>query len=368
MSNTRKVCLLTGCLAIVSQIPLLLTLNGSNTLRMLETNEQIMDMMILAERPNSFDAMEESSLSSSSLVKGDHEDTTSNPSVKEQQHPSAKQRLLVHLHIGKNGGTSLDGLLSKIVRRDLNHKYLYNGFRHFDWSYVEKLQQQYENEVEVVTMLQSPVERAYSHFRSAQVWMTELRVHNLTLQEYLNDKNLLMQTRSIWFDGQAGVSWLTGTHTEEWVVGNLNETERLRREVLYETNKTALLLQAADRLDQTLWFGILQDLPRSMELLQHALNLTETPTLPRGNANPNGAKPEMTPWQQDALASLMPMDMWLYDYSKRLLEARYMAMKSGVLRKPERPPLPTLWSCVSNRTALECVDGPFKGLLYTFKP
>jgi hypothetical protein len=181
----------------------------------------------------------------------------------------------------------------------------------------------------------------------------------MKLGEYLQDKQEMMETRDLWYDGQASLSWLTGTHLSSWVAVSPNRFWRdvTGREQM-ASNATAMCLLAADRLDATLWFGIIEDLPRSMELLQHALGLSWLPEFPKSNSAKGNPKP--TEWEKLALASLMPQDMWLYEYSKRLFEARYEAMKTGAFIQPQRPPLPDMWSCKSNRTHLDCVEGPLK--------
>ena len=265
-----------------------------------------------------------------------------------------QQRSLVHLHIGKNGGTSLDGL-GKRLADETNRRYM--GYTHFDWSYIHNLANK-----DVITMLRHPVTRAVSHIYSARNWMKQVQLKNtMTLGEYLNDTNLLLETRTCWFDGQGGVSWLTGTHEESsWVKRTKDEVEIANGEAL-DKNATAMCLLAADRLDQTLWFGILEDLPRSMQLLQYALNLSQVPSLPKGNVNPQQHRKKPTLWEQEALASLMPRDLWLYEYAKRLFEARYRAMKTGEFVQPNRLPLPNTWSCTSTPKHLECCEGPLKG-------
>jgi len=325
---SRRICLFFGTLLILSQIFLFMI--HHERIRMLLLN----DKATLSDAPPSLKA---------------GTNTLANDGI-------AQRRLLVHLHIGKNGGTSLDGLLRKLAKQT---HYQYKGFRHFDWSEIDAMMNTH-NTLNVVTMLRNPVDRAISHYYSAKIWMKNQHFKTSTLQEYLNDTNLMLSTRSIWMDGQAGVSWLTGTHTEEWVVGALNKTEVTRRENLYKNHTTEMCHLAANRLDQTLWFGLLNDLPRSMELLQHVLGLNETPYLPRGNKNPL-PKPDIQENERQALASLMPMDVWLYNYGKLLLDARYQAMLTGVFVPPKRPPLPSTWSCTSTSNTLDCIDGPLKG-------
>ena len=325
---SSRVCLLFGTVLVFSQLLILITYYQS--IRMLSQSEQ-----------------DTSSYGMPLSVANTNKVANEGITITQQE------SLLVHLHIGKNGGTSLDGLLRKLAA-ETHQKY--RGFRHFDWSYVETLN---PATTHVFTMLRNPVQRAISHYYSAKIWMKNQQLKATTLQEYLNNTNLILQTRTIWMDGQAGVSWLTGTHTEEWVIGKLNTSEVKRREDMY-TNATALCLLAADRLDQTRWFGILEELPESMELLRLEMGLNETPSLPEGNKNPK-PRPVVGEWEHQALASLMPMDMWLYEYGKLLFEARRQAFKSGVFEPPERPRLPTIWSCISTEKALNCMEGPFKG-------
>jgi hypothetical protein len=174
----------------------------------------------------------------------------------------------------------------------------------------------------------------------------------------------MMKTRTIWVDGQASVMWLTGTHTDRSVGIPADQVEERER---IASDYAAMCHLAADRLEQTLWFGILEDLDRSMELLQYALKLDFRPKLPKSNRGPK--QPPATEWEKKALESLMPQDMWLYEYAKRLFEARWMAYKTGnPVTLPERPPLPKL-TCVSTREQLNCTSGPFAetGPLYVTK-
>jgi len=272
------------------------------------------------------------------------------------EYQDTNQRLLVHLHIGKNGGTSVDRI-GRSLAWQTNRLYIPRGHVHFDWSYIDKLPQ---DKVDVITMLRrNPVSRAVSQFYYAKTlkWTQSRPTGRMNLNQYLNDSHEMMQTRTFWADGQAATWWLTGTHIEPWV--NIDPSEVEERERMYATNATAMCHLAADRLDRTFWFGIIEDLARSMELLQHALGLPTTPSLPVVNGN---SYPKPTQEEQEALASLMPRDLWVYEYGKRLFEARYKAVKTGVFVPPVRPPIPETWSCTSTQARLDCAEGPFKGL------
>lgn len=283
-----------------------------------------------------------------------HHSTTAHR-IKRQQ--GTQDHLLVHLHIGKNGGTSLDSLGRRLATETGRQ---FKGHAHFDWSAIESLP---PKTTDVITMLRNPVNRAVSHYYFARTlsWTRGRPIRNMTLTEYLQDKAEMLQTRTIWFDGQAGVSWLTGTHVDSWVGGKMTAAKIAERELASE-NSTAICLLAADRLDQTFWFGIMEDLPRSMELLQHSLGLLRLPMLPKVNAN-RQSSPKPTVFEKASLASLMPRDLWLYEYGSRLFEARYQAMLTGTFLPPERPPFPKMWSCTSSqsRVELNCTEGPLKG-------
>lgn len=108
------------------------------------------------------------------------------------------------------------------------------------------------------------------------------------------------------------------------------------------------------------WFGILEDLDRSLELLSFQLNLPhKSLTLPKSNSNrAPSAKPSAE--SVEKLESLMPQDMWVYEYAKRVFEARWEYFKTGSFKPPNRPPFPKV-QCRSTRFILKCTGGPYKG-------
>jgi Sulfotransferase family len=319
-------------------------------------------------------AMEQdiSSLRIQSPVHTTNDNTTS--VIATPEHP-----ILMFLHIGKNGGTSFDHVAKKIAK-DLQFS-IYIGNKHYDWSRVEKIQREqalYQNgnlrdvtgskndTVQVVTILRDPVARAISHywFYRKMSWTKGMTIREQTLSQYLfspNNTQNLLATRDIWQDGQAAVSWLSGTHIASWV--GVTKAEVPAREERAK-NAEAMCHLAADRLEQTRWFGILEDLNRSLELLQHEFGLPRRPVMGRSNKNikkPLNFKPSEL--EQAALASLMPQDIWLYEYSRRLFQARWDHYKNGTYVAPERPPLPEEWSCVSTRVTLHCNSGPLVAVL-----
>ena len=293
---------------------------------------------------------------------------------------------LVFLHIGKSGGTSFDQT-GRQLATDLKMKYV--GKKHFDWSYIENSVgggtsmtpaistvssnatdgnqgQQHKlrakDQCQVLTMLREPVDRAISHFHfmKNQKWGGAIQNESLSHFLFNTSKQHLLDIRDIWQDGQASVSWLTGTHIASWAQITKKEVP-LREQIA--SNYTRMCLLAAERLEQTRWFGILDDIDRSLELLQWEFSLSKRPEMKHQNQNKNrlNVQPQnedITQIEMDALASLMPQDIWLYEYAKVLFEARWNEYQTGVYIQPDKPPLPTSWSCTSTRFILNCTSGP----------
>jgi hypothetical protein len=270
---------------------------------------------------------------------------------------------MAFLHIGKAGGSSFDLIGKKLANQA---GYAYIGHKHFDWSYVEKKYGTVGKDVEVVTILRQPVARAISHyyFTKRLKWVESSPYfvkQNLT--EFLHDRHALLEFRDIWQDGQAGVSWLTGTHIANWAACPKEEVPAREARA---SDSVAMMHLAADRLEKCKWFGILEDMDRSMELLQHEFELEERPKLGRSNAakKKDTKIGDPTEQQLQEIASLMPQDLWLYEFAKRLFEARWSKYKTGgVYTAPERPPLPEM-TCISTRFELNCsASGPLGGIM-----
>eukprot|EP00980_Cylindrotheca_fusiformis_P012767 scaffold3120_cov73-Cylindrotheca_fusiformis.AAC.3 len=222
----------------------------------------------------------------------------------------------------------------------------YVGFKHFDWKYIEKMQQQkvfgvvgkssalFEAKTDVIIILRHPVSRGVSQFYfSKQLsWAKGKYFVNKTLLQYLCSPGGWRQPIE---DGGSGVWFLAGTR------GERNE-EVTPVEAYLRKNKTAECLVAADRLDQTIYLALMEDLDRSMKLLQFTLDLDTVPTYPKQNKGTIKTKqPPPSDIEQKMIAEYVPADLWLYEYAKRLFEARYDHFINGnEYIHPELPPLP----------------------------
>ena len=261
---------------------------------------------------------------------------------------------IVFLHVGKNGGTSFDATIGPIVRR-LGGRYV--GYRHFDWSYIETLKHS-----DVVVLLRDSVARAVSHFHFTKMRIAKKRLtlkvlENVSLSEYIRDPQKMLEAHGIWRDGQAAALWLTGTHIETWVGIKLDKIPE--RETRFLDHKN-ICLKAGSRLKDTLWFGFLDDQERSFDMLQWQLGYDKKIRLAHRNKTPHA---DITAEDKAILESLMPIDLWIYEYAKTLFDARWEQYKTGVYRDPKMPPFPQI-NCKSTRYILACNGRSPLGPLY----
>ena len=92
-------------------------------------------------------------------------------------------------------------------------------------------------------------------------------------------------------------------------------------------NSTSLANLAADNLEKTFWFGILEDTDQSLELLKNQLGLRSRISM--GKVNSGKKKSVTRETDRLKLKSLMPMDTWLYQYAKLLFEGQVQIKYSG---------------------------------------
>jgi hypothetical protein len=75
-----------------------------------------------------------------------------------------------------------------------------------------------------------------------------------------------------------------------------------------------------------------------MELLQHEFNLTDIPKMGHSNRAHDSGHAKPTTEEVEALESLMPQDLWLYEYGKRLFEACLQVQGVCCVFTPSTPP------------------------------
>ena len=234
------------------------------------------------------------------------------------------------LHIGKCGGTSFDFLMKNLCKK-INVKYI--GFKHFDYSYIESKGTP-GIDINFVTILRHPVSRAKSqfHFSKDLKWTKGLMMKNETFSEHIRNKDSIKEYYQALADGESGYWWLSGIHQYSWVLKD-NFKKEYKKMLLNDKKKA--LIQAAKNLDKTLWFGILEDMPRSMILLKHELGLKTIPILPKSNVTKK--YDPITNEDRIIVEEYLKGDIWLYNYALLLFEARWNAYKGEKYIHPELP-------------------------------
>ena len=143
-------------------------------------------------------------------------------------------------------------------------------------------------------------------------------------------------------------------HSDLSVLG-LDDREKLCQDWSFMLNA------AIDNLHKSLWFGILEDGGRSLEMLKFQIGVK----LQTEHINVNHKKPpkdDITQDQINRIKALMPVDLYLYEYAKQLHKNRwdsYQMQRNGIevgkRQKDELSMLPTVIDgCKSTRFELDC--------------
>jgi len=241
-----------------------------------------------------------------------------------------KNNDIYFLHIGKCGGTSIDHLINQFAEK-VGRKYI--GFKHFDYSYISS-NGTINIDIDFITMLRNPVVRAVSQFYFSKKldWTKGLIMKNQSFYEHIRDDESMKQYTQALTDGESGSWWLSGVwKSGSWVLTDGKDSaykERLRKE------KKECLIIAARNLDKSLWFGLLEDVPRSMELLKYNLKLEDTPKLLKKNTNNYKS---ISDEDVKIVEKYLEGDIWLYNYSKLLFEARWNEYKGQAYIHPKLP-------------------------------
>ena len=137
-----------------------------------------------------------------------------------------REEVLAFIHIGKSGGTSMEKSLRKGVLVENNCMMKCSNYikqlqkdqpncpgikpmlchGHFDWTAIQRGEEQ-GHKMAPIILLRDPIERVVSHFYYARKlsWTEGKKIRKQTLGEYLNDRESMMDTYSIWHDGQVGI-------------------------------------------------------------------------------------------------------------------------------------------------------------------
>ena len=117
-------------------------------------------------------------------------------------------------------------------------------------------------------------------------------------------------------------------------MANITRKKIIRRKALLG-NWTYALEKAITNLHKCLWFGIVEDLDNSFEMLRYQTGLNVT--IKHRNVNHEDYK-KPSKAEREKLKALMPMDFYLYEYAKQLHEYRYQ-MFAEHKQKKQQPPI-----------------------------
>jgi hypothetical protein len=156
-----------------------------------------------------------------------------------------------------------------------------------------------------------------------------------------------------WWDGEAGVSWFSGTHPSHWVLPYPKNRQDWEHRVAAFNGARRPLLRAALRRLRGATVILTEDLKRGRDLLVHVLQLSEEFSITHENPSLYDEKDCVLPQQEkywNLLAPYMPMDRFFYAYASELYAAQLRALKliengtniSGICRPwPAMPELPS---------------------------
>jgi len=269
--------------------------------------------------------------------------TTSNMLYADTTSRLSQNRPYVFIHVGKAGGTTVDSFMSQTKQN-------YIGYSHFDWSWVNMRWPQ----CPVLIVLRHPVQRAISQFYFSKKlsWTKGMLIRTQTIDEYFSDINEMMTTRGVWQDGEAGASWIAGTHIANWV----KKDDRISIEKREETEKDSMYMCTVieQRLKKAYWIGITETLRDDMERLKLLINAKNSANiLHNANPHPNTIFKKT----RKKIIALTTLDHWVYE--------------NAILLKKNRShtftPCPTVHPCRSTRYTLDCAaSSPYGKLNYTW--
>ena len=154
---------------------------------------------------------------------------------------------------------------------------------------------------------------------------------------------------------QSSVSWLAGTHTGSFVGLNFSDYEIFKNDQL-GVNWSYMLEKSINNLHKCLWFGILEELDKSIEMFrfQTGLNITIHHLNIGNRKHLNLTSEEIT-----RLKNLMPMDVFLFEYAKQLHNFRWQRFKgtqpTSSFQRDISAELPgIIHGCRSTRQFLDC--------------
>eukprot|EP00661_Eupelagonemidae_sp_cell13_P005533 gene5532-790_t len=165
-----------------------------------------------------------------------------------------------------------------------------------------------------------------------------------TLRDYFHDYHEMLATRGVWQDGEAGASWIAGTHIGNWVLKDPGLSLDARE--AYEQNTRAMCTRVEHRLRSAYWVGFTEtldaDLGRLGRLLGRPLRV--------GKHNVNHHPTDLDPEVVLKLTALTTLDHWLYNNARQLASDSTHRFSPNLLEPAPADLSPTQtvqWDCIA---------------------
>ena len=240
---------------------------------------------------------------------------------------------LAFIHIGKCAGTSFDSLMNRIKGHRPGPTAGQNV--HADMSFIDHTTRNLITPPRILLLLREPGARAASNvlYWNTLSFTINYACRTCTLSEIINKSGHgLPGYKGAYNDGIGGVCWLAGVCPNGWFIhthpDGKNDAEKKRRlQVMREPSKVLSLAVAG--LDKVAWFGLLEEVDKSMKLLGWQLGLHSTPKLLHSNSNANPNIHKVTESDLEYLRSLTPLDVAFYDHAKKLFNVKWDAYQNA---------------------------------------
>lgn len=141
-------------------------------------------------------------------------------------------------------------------------------------------------------------------------------------------------------DGWGGTAWVAGLVNGFYVRYHPRGRAELKRRQKLLDEKVEVLIQGLRNLEHTLWFGLVEEKKKSLQMFKWQFNVRKTILFPESN---KGAKLwDLVPTEEDyriLRRRVHPMDTIFHEYAVALFDLRYEAFKAGARRSDCMPRL-----------------------------
>ena len=139
------------------------------------------------------------------------------------------------------------------------------------------------------------------------------------------------------------------------------DNENIAQKQYYNSHPEECIRNAVPKLTKMPWFAILELIPDSIDMFLEIFRIKASQLKPLTKRN--ASKAQSSKWSTETeqyLASLLPMDMYVYDAAVLYFNARLIYHKTGEYRAPTLPPIPSISCTIEDES---CDDEPLKTLL-----